>query len=163
MVSAKFHIVGSTNDWLRVRLQEELYAHGLDGGVLVADQNTMAVVIEGDKSKIKRLYTDIQEFLPAETQVTEVVFSLTKPTRSGRIHVAEEGRLPLTRDEIIQYLTEIDRKTSKIDQKLNKIIAMLETANANTANGETKTEEPSDKDPEVSDEATNVFARMFGE
>ena len=55
MVSAKFHITGSANNWLRIRVQEELFAHGLEGNVLAADDSTLAVVLEGDKSKIKRL------------------------------------------------------------------------------------------------------------
>ncbi|MBU0763187.1 MAG: hypothetical protein KKD39_09195 [Candidatus Altiarchaeota archaeon] len=155
MVSAKFNIEGDATDWLRIRVQEELFAHGLDGNVLVGDENTLVVIVEGDKAKIKRLYTDMQEFLPANTTLTELNFSLNKPTRSARIH---EDRLYVGREDIIEYLKEIDRKTTKIDQKLNKIISLLEEADIKKPQ-----EEEEEAEVGITEETTSVFAAMFGD
>jgi hypothetical protein len=158
MVSAKFHIRGDVGDWMRVRVQEELYSHGLEGNIMSADEHTLVVVVEGDKAKIKRLYTDLMHFMPAETGLTEIVFSLTKPTRAVRIKGSEEKPqegMPDNED----YLREIERKMTQIDLKLNKIISMLEC----NAISQDKNQETDSDTTQVSEETTNVFATVFGE
>ena len=164
MVSAKFHIIGEDSEWLRIRLQEEIHAHGVEGNVILAGEKTLVVVVDGDKSRIKRLHTDVGEFLPGGIEPTELIFSLEKPPRHLRM-TKPEGRVDNPAlDYILQYLREIEKTVTRIDQKVGTLIAVHEgyagsevvkpAAAAGTFEG---------KDMEVEEEAAGGFAAMFGE
>lgn len=169
MVSAKFHIIGEQGPWLRIRVQEEIISHGLEGSAINADEKTLAVIIEGDKSRIKRLYSDITEVCPNGMQSTDLIFSLQKPTRKQRILDAE---IP-SKDRIMEYLREIEKKTTRMDQKLNKIIYALETCEIKPKPSQNirkeKDENPKikggfeNKELEVKEEAATGFAALFGD
>jgi hypothetical protein len=157
MVSAKFHITGSVGDWLRIRLQEELYSHGVEGSVLTADEKTLMIIVEGENARIKRLYSDIKGFLPTEVHVGDIIFNLTKPTRTARIR-GEDIPARLVPQES-EYLREIERKLTQIDLKLKRIISMLERGDNNIK----PTHDAGEITKEVSEETANVFAQMFGD
>jgi hypothetical protein len=164
-VSAKFHVIGDDSKWLRIRLQEEIYAHGVEGSILSAGEKTLAVVADGDKARIKRLYTDVREFLPETMESTELAFSLGKPTRHLRMR-APTGRLDSEGFDIMfQYLREIEKAVTRIDQKVNSVLAYLEgEAGAQVfkprRGGGDAFEE---KDIDVEDDAVGGFAAMFGD
>ncbi len=165
MVSAKFHIIGQSGDWLRIRAQEEIHAHGLEGSVLVADENTLAVVVEGDKAKVKRLYTDLVEVCPEGVGLSELTFSLQKQTRRTRILDPARYTNDETTNYLLEYLREIEKKTTRIDQKLDRIISMLEggkTIRRWQKTDQDKEESFEKKDMEVDDDASSGFAAMFG-
>ncbi len=162
MVSSKFHIVGEISQWLRVRVQEEIYAHGLDGSVISADQNTLAVIIDGDKSKIKRLHTDMSQVLPDTTYLTELEFSLQKPVRGARIKEPSTPAFGQTGDYILQYLKELDKRTVRIEQAVARMEALLADGRVAFAQEEDDDEPPEDDVPDVTEEAASGFVAMFG-
>ena len=160
MVSAKFHIAGEDSEWFRIRVLEEVHAHGLEGNVILAGEKSLAVVVEGEKSRVKRFYTDIQEFCPEHTELTELVFSLQKLPRGMRMKgTAEKG---LDVEYIMQLLKEIERTTMRLDQKVNTLIAMHEGyAGAEVIRQSEESFE--EKEMDVEDDAVGGFAAMFGD
>jgi hypothetical protein len=156
MVSAKFNVAGEDGEWFRVRIQEEIYAHGLEGNVLSTGEKTLVVVLEGDKSVIKRMHSDMREVSPRGVQCTELIFSLDHhriPPKTG-YHLRGSGR----DDQLLQVLAELERKITRIDQNLQRLIAMHEGKT-----GTLKNEEPPEEPKmDVGGEATSGFANMFG-
>jgi hypothetical protein len=166
-VSAKFHVIGEGSEWFRVRVMEEVYSHGLEGSVLLAGEKTLVVVVEGDKSRIKRLYSDLSEFCPKGVECTDLVFSLQKSSEVRIIRPGEHADHQ-TLDYILQYLKEIEKATQRIDQKINALTAILEgTAGAEILSRSRRRmitgETAGEKDMEVEEEATSGFASMFSE
>lgn len=155
MVSAKFHLLGEAGEWFRIRVQEEVYAHGLEGSVLLAAENTLAVIVEGDKSKIKRLHTDMGEVCPENVVCTDLIFSIHRP--AGGSGLMALGTIPedKTVDYIFQLLKELDKRTARIEQKLNRLTAQIE-------GGAAVTPPTTTTDAASQETATTGFAAMFG-
>ncbi|MFH1055091.1 MAG: hypothetical protein V1744_03230 [Candidatus Altiarchaeota archaeon] len=156
MVSAKFHIVGEDGEWFRVRVQEEIYAHGLEGSVLLAATRTLVVVVEGDKSRIKRLHSDMVEVCPNGITCTGLVFSIQRPQREFRIgQYGSHGSVP-TLEYIMQILSEMERSMIRVNQKLDRLIALREGGSSGGVVSERK-------DTAIGEDATSGFASMFGD
>ncbi len=163
MVSAKFHLIGEDSEWFRIRLQEEIHAHGVEGTVLSAGGKTLAIVLEGDKSRIKRMHTDVADFLPEGVERSDLRFSVqTRHMRIAQPGRTEEGRL----EYILQYLKEIEKAVQRIDQKVNTLIAQhegyggAEILSRSSLRGEEGFEY---QNMEVDEDASSGFAAMFGD
>jgi len=164
MVDARFLIVGDDSQWLRIRLQEEIIAHGLEGNVLPAGGKTYAVVVSGDKSKVKRLYSDLDQFLPEGVQAAELAISPKKMPRGVRIRGALANiQAAGDKDATLEYLKEIEKTMTRLEQKMNKVIALLEEGDIKPRTREAEDEETfEESNMEVDEEATGGFAAMFG-
>lgn len=162
MVSARFNITGEDSEWMRVRLSEEIHAHGLDGSVMKADDGTLVVVIEGDNSKIKRFYTDVAEFTPEGVEVHDIIYSLQRRPRRVRMREPPRKVEDETLDYMLQYMREIEKTTQRLDQKLNTVIAHLE-GYAGSEFIQKSEETFEEQDMEVEEEASTGFAAMFGD
>jgi hypothetical protein len=147
--------MGEDGDWFRIRLQEEVYHHGLEGDVLKAADRAFVVVLEGDKSVIKRMHSDVREMCPTGIQCTELIFSIPHGRKSAAIrrpgHVGEQ-------EYMLDVLSELERKITRIDQNVNRILALLE-GGARPANPNEEAAAPA---MEVREEAASGFASMFG-
>jgi len=155
MVSAKFHIIGEDSDWFRVRTQEEIYHHGLEGDVLRADDKNLVVIVEGDKSVIKRFASDMSEACPEGVLCTEVVFGIQRPVKGlTGVHHFRAG--VENHEYVIEILKELERRITRIDQNVAKLMALYD-GKPRTQDTEPKTEEP-----ETPQDATEGFAAMFG-
>ncbi|MBD3389162.1 MAG: hypothetical protein GF416_08715 [Candidatus Altiarchaeales archaeon] len=166
MVSGKFHVKGDDRDWIRIRLQEEIISHGLEGNVLKASENNIVVVVEGDKSRIKRLYTDVTEFMPDEVEVVDLTIRPSKKPRRIRMRGVSPGRAPERIDYIQQYLQEIEKTTQRLDQKMNTILAILEGVGGSEILQRSSLEDREgfeDGEMDVEEDATGGFAAMFGD
>jgi|GEM_PF-3055845 len=117
MPAAKFHIIGNTDLWYRVRVLEEVNAHGLEGTVTVVDENKLAVIVDGDSRKINRLYTDLQASSPSEVVFAGLIYGDTA-TRKTAEALSSEKSFSL----IIELLKEIEKNTRSISQKLSAVL-----------------------------------------
>lgn len=160
MVSSKFHIVGQTGEWVRIRVQEEIFSHGLEGSVLQADPETLAVIVSGDKSRIKRLHTDMQALMPDGAHLTDLEFNLQRPVRNQRIKEPEKQPFGQTGDYILQYLKQIEKRTIRIEQHIKRIEKSLTAKIPGEIVFEGEDDEPPQDD--VGDDAKDGFAMMFG-
>jgi hypothetical protein len=156
MVSAKFHIVGEEGEWFRVRVQEEIYAHGLEGNVLFAGDRTIVVVVDGDKGVIKRFHSDVKEICVQGIGCGELSFSIDEHVRHARFGQSHPEAADRGQEYVIHVLAELERKITRIDQSLARLVAMHE------GTLETKRQEPPKPEGEIKDEATSGFASMFG-
>jgi acylphosphatase len=147
MVSAKFHVIGDDGDWFRVRLQEEIYAHGLEGSVLKAAEKNLAVVVEGDSAVVKRMHGDVVDLCPKKVRCTDIVFDKHRPQKKARTY---------TNQELSHAIMELERKMTRMDQNVAKILALLE---GGWRPNQTSQEEPR---MDVKEEAADGFASMFG-
>ena len=152
---------------MRIRLSEEIIAHGLEGTVLVADPNTLAIIVEGEKPRIKIFHSDISSFIPDTIEVTQLYYSMARATRKSRIKKPEKSCMDNTIEYLLQNLSEIERKVTRMDQKISKLISLVEggaSIDSYTKDPDSEGEDMDDKDPpmEINSEATNGFAAMFG-
>ena len=153
MVSAKFNIVGEDGEWFRVRVQEEIHHHGLEGSVLHAASKTLVVVVEGDKGVIKRFHTDVLDICPSPIRSGDLTFSIERPVKGLRgIRDDRYGRDP-TINQILDILAEMERKITRMDQNIQKLAA------ARQARPE---EPPLEKQTDIGDEAASAFSSIFG-
>jgi|WetSurMetagenome_2_1015567.scaffolds.fasta_scaffold99824_3 hypothetical protein len=158
MVSAKFSVAGEDGEWFRVRLQEEIHVHGLEGNVLLADRKTLVIVVEGDKSVIKRFHSDVMELCPKGIACGQLAFSIDHPHHGQKNRPDRYGRDP-TISQLLDILAEMERRLARIDQNVAKLMA------ARPQN----TQEPATQPPEggqemiVKDEAASAFSSMFGD
>jgi len=151
MVSAKFHVTGEDGDWFRIRLQEEIHAHGLEGSVLRAAAKNLVVVVEGERGKIKLMHEDVAAMCPKKARCAEIVFEKVKRARKTASYSPEQ---------IIHVLMELERKMTRIDQNMAKILALLEGGwRPKTDDGNAAPEPKMD----VKEEAASGFASMFGD
>ena len=150
MVCAKFHIVGEDGEWFRIRVQEEVQHHGLEGSVVLAEAKTLAVIVEGDGLKIRKFYGDVVELCP-------------KGILCSKLSLGAAGQAA-PRDQTLEYvmeiLKEIERKMTRMDQKLNRLVALQE--GRQTSDPAVEGEKSQDTRG-GSDEVTAGFASMFGE
>jgi len=151
MVSAKFHVVGEDGEWFRIRVQEEIHAHSLEGSVILAAEKMIAVVVEGERGRIESFHTDVIALCPKGIKCTSVTFGSHWPLKPSQ----QEQTL----DYIMQLLKEIERKTTRIDQKLTRLIALQEAKGVSA--DEVKESEPPASD--IGSEATSSFSSMFGD
>jgi hypothetical protein len=159
MVSAKFNIVGEDGDWFRIRAQEEIYHHGLEGDVLSTGEKTLVVIVDGDKSVIKTFHSEMKKLCPEGVACTGLIFSLQRPIAGLRIK--HPGKLygEQTLEFVLETLKEMERRITRIDQNVAKLIAMQE--------GGWRPRKVDDQEEppqmEVKEEATSGFASMFGD
>jgi hypothetical protein len=159
MVSAKFNIVGEDSDWFRIRAQEEIYHHGLEGDVLSAGEKTLVVIVEGEKSVIKTFHGDMKQLCPQGVACTGLIFSIQRPIAGLR--VKHPGKLygEQTLDYVLEVLREMERRMTRIDQNIARLMAMQE------GGGRQRPKDDVGEPPqmEVKEEATSGFASMFGD
>jgi ribosomal protein L24 len=154
LVCAKFQVLGDTSNWLRIRLQEEIFAHGIEGNVLQADPRTFAVIVEGQRDRVKMLHADIIKILPENLRITEILYSMEKSTRNKRIKKPQEYP-PDSTQYLIALAREMERNMIRMDQKMNKILDLLQSGHKQTGNHETP-------DTDIGDDAASGFFNMFG-
>lgn len=141
MVTAKFHIIGDSSPWYRLRVQEEITSQGLEGSVVEADNSKLAVVIEGERSKIMELYKNLEESSPGGVMLADISF------RRNEDKATDTG-------EIVELLREIERNTRRINQKLDVLVKKMQPV----------AEETSEERQESSEAvAESSFAAMFGD
>jgi hypothetical protein len=159
VVSAKFNLIGDDSDWFRVRAQEEIYHHGLEGDVLSTGEKSLVVIVEGDKSVIKTFHGDMKKLCPNGVTCTGLIFSIQRPIAGLR--VKHPGKLygEQTLDYVLEILREMERRMTRLDQNVARLIAMNE--GRMPPNRDDKLEEPPHM--EVKEEATSGFASMFGD
>jgi hypothetical protein len=155
MVSAKFHIVGEDGDWFRVRAQEEVYAHGLEGDVLKAAEKILVVIVEGDEHAIRRMHADMLALCPQGIRCSDLIVSQHKIDRSqaGGKQVQEHSQ-----EYVLQLLKEMERRITRIDQNVSRLIALYEGGSRPAAPQTTSLE-----DKKKDEAATDGFSAMFGE
>jgi len=164
MASAKFVVVGETDMWARVRIQEEINSHGLDGTVIDAEGGKLGVFVSGDRMKIQSLYNDLSEKLPDETQPTNLIYGEFKRPRVPDVQASSEDAFKT----LIELLREIEKNTRKMNQKLDRLIDGRQTTLAGSEDESTEGEShwyssSSTIDEEEGDEtATDAFSKMFG-
>jgi hypothetical protein len=158
MVSAKFNIVGEDSDWFRIRAQEEIYHHGLEGDVLSTGEKSLVVIVEGDKSVVKTFHSDMKKLCPNGVTCTGLIFSLQRPIAGLR--VKHPGKLygEQTLDYVLEVLREMERRMTRIDQNVSRLIAMQVGGWRPKPKAEEELPEM-----EVKEEATSGFASMFGD
>ncbi|MFH0861554.1 MAG: acylphosphatase [Candidatus Altiarchaeota archaeon] len=151
MVSAKFHVIGEDGDWFRIRLQEEIHVHGLEGSVLRAAAKNLVVVVEGERSKIKRMYEDVAAMCPKKARCADITFEKAKRAAKAAVYSPEQ---------MTHALLELERKMTRIDQNIAKILANLEGGWRPSTEDRGLETEPK---MEVEEEAASGFASMFGD
>ena len=158
MVSAKFTLIGEDGDWFRIRAQEEIYHHGLEGDVLSTGEKSLVVIVDGDKSVIKTF--DMKKLCPGGVTCTGLIFSIQKPIAGLRIK--HPGKLygEQTLDYVLEVLREMERRITRIDQNVARLIAMQE-GGWRPRESKAVVEEPPQM--EVEEEAASGFANMFGD
>jgi len=114
MSSAKFFLMGEVSHWVRVRVGEEIHSHGLEGNVVNAGAETLAVIVEGDKGKIQKFYKDLKHSVPHGIAFTEIHYR--KPMREM---TASEIPREEMNEKIISLLTEIERGVRRVNQRLD--------------------------------------------
>ncbi|MFH1402808.1 MAG: hypothetical protein ABIH11_00890 [Candidatus Altiarchaeota archaeon] len=128
-----------------------MHAHGLEGSVTRADDKTFVVVVEGDVEAIRKLYNDVHAALADNVKLSDIVLSKTDPPRD----VVED---PLR--QVIDSVQRMEQRIIRIENKLNAILARLESGGFNGGSDESYREYGSG---EISEESTNAFASMFGD
>jgi hypothetical protein len=158
MVSAKFHIDGEDGDWFRVRIQEEIYAHGLEGDVLRAADKILVVILEGHEHTIRRMHEDMIALCPKGIICSELIIANHKTDLRAKSSNGSEG---IGQEHMLQLMMEMERRITRIDQKLSRLIAFYE-AQEKPADFQIQT---ADKNKKQTDEqtASDGFSSMFGE
>ncbi len=153
MVSAKFNIAGEDGEWFRLRLQEEIHHHGLEGSVLHAASKALVVVVEGDKAAVKRFHADVLDICPSPIRCGDLTFSVEGPLRG--LKAVGDGRRAgePTMSQILDILAEMERKITRMDQNIQKLAAARQGRREET---------PEEKPSEIGDEAASAFSSIFG-
>jgi hypothetical protein len=151
MVTAKFHIVGENSAWLKTRAQEEIQSAGLEGSVVNAGKNTLAVIVEGEKKKIHTMYKNLVESSPSEAQYTDLEFGVYRD-----LNISVETDLAKNIQIMIELLKEIEKNTRRINQKIDGITNQQRGDYPSWLDSE-------EKDEEAAEEAVGGFASMFGD
>lgn len=161
MPYAKFHVIGDTGAWIRLRLQEEIHASGVEGTVMEAAENILAIVVEGEEKNIQKLYLNLKESTPGDYQFTELETSREKPSRKN------EPDLAKSIGEMLELLREIEKNTRRMNQKIDAALAAGpgETEGAwDSEDFETGFEKPDAQEQEEQEEAAESgFANLFGD
>lgn len=152
MVTAKFHAIGNTSHWFRTRIQEEINATGVEGSPIEVDQNKLAIIVEGSKGNIERLYNNLREASPEDVGFTKIIFDESQPKRWKTS--------PQTTNDVAEILGEIEKNMRRINQKLDVLLARSGLNADSTASWNTtkKYEEKDEDNPE--DETISSFFNM---
>jgi len=118
MPAAKFYVMGDINQWLRIRIHEEIQANNLEGSTLDISENKLAVVVEGGIGQIKKAYNGINEGKPENIVLTSLVFGDFKTPKVS----ISKANVP---NELLDVLREIEKKLRRIEQKLDTISAKM--------------------------------------
>ena len=162
MVSAKFHITGEGGDWFRVRVQEEVYAHGLDGNVLAAECKTLVVVVEGTQERIERLHEDIIRICPDGVKCSGVKYDIGG-TVTGLMGLREQDmRSEGSAEHILEVLKQLERRMARLELKVGLLLKLFEDGivpeRKPPADGGGDTESM-----DVGSDAVSGFSSLFGD
>lgn len=149
MVSAKFHAIGVGDPWIRRRITEEIHSLGLEGAVLDAGQNTLAVVVDGDKEKILLLKNRITKATPKHIQYTNPEFGAFEAPKTEMKFTQEDLR------RLYELLAELEKNTRKINLKLDQLLIQKPSFTQTTE------VEADDKPKEDAQDAASGFFSMF--
>jgi len=162
MVSAKFHITGEGGDWFRVRVQEEVYAHGLEGNVLAAERKTLAVVVEGSQERIERLHEDIIGICPDGVKCSGVRYDINRSV-TGLIGLREQDKSSEdSAEHIIEVLKQLERRMARLELKMGLLLTLCEGG----AMASSKPPRDGGDDVEgmdVGSDAVSGFSSLFGD
>jgi len=160
MANAKFHVVGEDGTWYRMRIQEEIYTQGLEGSVVKASDDVLAVIVEGEKPRIHSMYKTLKESSPGQAHYTDIQWGAHRRFRQDKDKL----------EEIIQLLKAIEKNTRRISQKMGGVQFKGKTdreerdkEEAGFKNTYTPVKKEESKDEEDEEEAAGGFASMFGD
>ena len=137
MSTARFHVTGDNMMWFQVRIQEEIQAEGIEGNAVNAGRNVVAVIVEGDREVIGKLYNNLMKLSPAGVKFSDITF--------GEYEVSDKT----TRDLMI---------TNSMDV----LIRLMERIEENTREMNRKLEQMMGKKTDMTSETTSAFTNLFG-
>jgi acylphosphatase len=142
--------MGEASHWIRVRLQEEIHAHGLEGNVAQADDKTIVVVVEGDVRRVRGLYEDLREALPDDIEFSGLEVSKSKTPLKA---VEDPSK------HILDLLQRLEQRVIKIENRVNTILARLESGYTAEASGGYDAGGTGG----TTEESASAFASLFGD
>jgi acylphosphatase len=162
MVSAKFHIRGEGGDWFRIRIQEEVYAHGLEGNVLSAEDTTIVVVVEGERERIQKFQEDVIKICPHDARCSGIKYDVRRGA-SGLIGLmAADAPRDGSAEHVLALLQQLERRMMRLEMKMNQILTLFD------GGAQMKPKPPAQGDDvaesmDVPQEAVSGFSSLFGD
>lgn len=124
MLAAKFHVIGGKQEWLKLRLQEEIQVSGIDGSVVDVEADKIAVILEGPRKKIEDLYNHVRETMPGNAVLTGLIYGTTMKRGLHQMAsptIIEDKTSKESIDKILEYLKEMEKTLRKISRRLDAV------------------------------------------